>query len=272
MYLVSCKDARFFCDNNSIPYDSMHASSTKGKNLFIATRLIRVAVFKNKGPAEIFVFIKDPLKNKRIFKAHFLIAMYKILLFFKKFYAHAGAIKFKKKVYLFFGEKSAGKSTICLNLAKKGARIISDDHVMLTKGAKRMFVSGSEETSRIDKRTERHLFTSALKIKPKRIGSRLKKEFLLAPHFSTAPYQDFKVDSIFFINRTGEFSIKKIPKIEVVLRLLSSSRRLFRFKQHNEFEEYLHFFSGLGKNLNAFILQLGNRKLSDLDRIESFLK
>ena len=230
----------------------------------LGTGRFRVYLARDRTPAPILVLVREPQWSERAFRDHLFEILCKILFAFDAFYLHAGGIHWHGRTHLFVGQGSFGKSTTCLRLARAGATILSEDHVLLRRRNGRFDVSGCQETARVTEKTERFLFPERLDRPARAHTGVLKKEFDVAEFFSCRPYVDFGIDSIFF-NHVGErFEARPISRQDAMLRLLYMTRSFFRYSGTADLEAYLDFFAQLVERPDCFDLEL-SPDLADLD-------
>ena len=273
LYLVDCKlNSNIFNENRLIPDGHTVSLEYPQKGILtLFTGRFRIFLYKNRKPINIFVFVREPQYSLRGFNDHLLEIISKILFIFNRFYIHGGAVELHNKVSIFIGIRSSGKSTICLRLAKEGARIISEDHVLFKKQGNNFFISGCQKDAGVSKKTEKFIFDRSLKYRPRRYNGVLKKEFLLKDFFDCIPYQDFSFNSVFFVHRDNKFQLKKISQAEAVLKLIYMTKGFFRFNQVKDLDNYLKYFSQLAKKVKFFDLKL-SADLKELDKLVEFLE
>jgi hypothetical protein len=237
----------------------------------LATGRFQVLVFTKGRTPDILIYVREPQYSREAFHGHVFEIIHKILFMYGMFYMHAAAVEWGGRVSAFIGDRGNGKSTICLRMAKEGAVIISDDHIVFKKKRGRFLVSGCEETGRVTGKTEKAVFGKRLDTKSRRFGGVLKKEVLLAEYFECAHFRDFPVNDIFFIHIGDKFAIVPVSPGEAVLRLIESTRPFFRFNRTEDYADYLGYFSELAGKTRLYDLTL-TRNLSDLDGLAEFLK
>jgi len=237
----------------------------------LATGRFQVLVFTGSRTPDILIYVREPQYSLEAFHGHVFEIIHKILFMFDMFYIHAAAVEWAGRVSAFIGDRGNGKSTICLRLAREGAVIISDDHIVSKKKRGRFLVSGCEETGRVTGKTEEAIFGKKLDTKAKRFGGVLKKEVLLADHFNCAHFRDFPIDDIFFTHIGEKFGIVPVSPSLAVLRLIESTKPFFRFNRAGDYADYLGYFSELAGKTQLYDLTL-TRNLNDLDGLAAFLR
>lgn len=237
----------------------------------LATGRSQVLVFRDDRPPNILIYVREPQYSHEAFHGHVFEIIHKILFMFRMFYMHAAAIEWSGRVSAFIGDRGSGKSTICMRLAKEGAAIISDDHIVFKRNRARFLVSGCEEIGRVTRKTEDAIFGKRLNIKAGRYGGVLKKQILLADYFECAHFKDFQINDLFFSRIGDKFGIVPISKSEAVLGLIETTRPFFRFNRMEDYAEYLTYFSELTAKTHTYDLTL-TRDLNDLDQLAVFLE
>lgn len=236
----------------------------------LATGRFQVLVFNGCPTPDILIYVREPQYSHEAFHGHVFEIIHKILFMFDMLYVHAAAVERDGRVSAFIGDRGNGKSTICLRLAKEGAVIISDDHIVFRKKRGRFLISGCEETGRVTGKTEKAIFGKRLDAESKRFGGVLKKEVLLADFFECAHFKDFQIDDIFFTHIGEKFAVAPVSPVEAVLRLIECTKPFFRFNRAGDYADYLGFFSELAGKTRLYDLTL-TRNLNDLDGLAAFL-
>jgi hypothetical protein len=258
-------DASLAADNTMA-----HWQYLPGGALTLFTGWFHIIVYQDQFPAKIVIFVREPQYSFAAFRDHLFEVIHKVLFIFNRFYIHAGAVKWGDKVCAFVGDRGSGKSTVCLRLAKDGAQIISDDHILFNKSEDQFFVSGCEDTVRVTEKTEKGLFNSPLRENPSDYDGVLKKEILLKDYFDCIPFQDFPVHDIFFTHVGDAFKICKISKQQAVINLIEKTKAFFRFNRPEDLNDYLAYFSRLTSQTKLYDLTL-SPDLGDLNKLIVFL-
>lgn len=237
----------------------------------LGTGRFRVFLRAESHPAEVVCLVREPQWSERAFRDHLFETVCKVLFAFERFYVHAAAVLLHDRVHVFVGRGSFGKSTTCLTLAKAGATILSEDHVLFARDGDRFVVSGCQETARVTEKTERFLFDAPLDAPPEAHTGVLKKEFRVADHFACRPYVDHEFHSIFF-NHVGEtFRIREMPRQEAMLGLFYMTRSFFRASGTADYDRYLDYFAALVRGRSCYDLEL-SPDLTDLAQLARFLE
>jgi hypothetical protein len=273
LYMIgSSRDSDIFKGQEALPDDSTAEWKHTGKGTAsLATGRFQVLVFRDDKPPDILIYVREPQYSHEAFHGHVFEIIHKILFMFRMFYMHAAAIEWNGRVSAFIGDRGSGKSTVCLRLAKAGAAIISDDHIVFKKNRGRFLVSGCEEIGRVTRKTEDAIFGKRLNTKAGRYGGVMKKEILLADYFECAHFKDFSINDIFFTHIGDNFGIVPVSKSEAVLRLIENTRPFFRFNRTEDYADYLTYFSELAGKTHTYDLTLTG-DLNDLNKLIAFLE
>ncbi len=248
--------------------DAIEIAESTGE-IRMATPLLRAQGSRRDGFLETVILLQPDAAPRAVLYAHLSIIVRRLLLWADLFYLHAGAIAWNGSATLFIGEKGAGKSTACLHLARAGAKLISEDHILIRKTGSDFVTSGSESVGRVTERTEQHLFSVPLPVEAEDFAGSLKKEFVLSEHFACAPAAEYPYHQILFPRVADRFAINRISKMEAALRLLADARQFFRFSQLSDCQPFLEFFLGMVAGRACYDLSLTPR-LNDLDELVSF--
>ncbi len=273
LYMIeSSRDSEIFRGQAALADDRIAEWEYPNKGIAaLATGRFQVLIFKEDKPLNIFIYVREPQYSHEAFRGHVFEIIHKIMFSFDMFYIHAAAIEWEGRVSAFIGDRGNGKSTTCLRLAKEGAIIISDDHIVFKKNRGRFLVSGCEEIGRLTGKTENAIFGRKLKERARRFGGVLKKEVLLAEYFECAHFKDFCINDIFFTHIGYKFDITPISKRESVLRLIDNTRPFFRYNRSEDYAEYLNYFSELADSTRLYDLTL-TVDLNDLNKLIDFFK
>jgi hypothetical protein len=265
------RTSRLFCHASLAPDNTTaHWQYLSGGVLTLFTGWFHVIVYQGRYPARIVIFIREPQYSITAFRDHLFEVIHKILFIFKRFYIHAGAVKWQDKVCAFVGDRGSGKSTVCLRLAKDGAKIISDDHLLFNNYGDAFSISGCEETARVTEKTEKSLFVSPLRENQNDYDGVLKKEIMLRDHFHCVPFQDFPIHHLFFVHVGDAFKIHPLSKQQAVINLIEKTKAFFRFNRPEDLNDYLAYFSQLTSQTRVLDL-IFSQDLGDLNQLISFL-
>ena len=221
-------------------------------------------------PADVVCLVREPQWSERAFRDHLFEVVCKVLFAFDRFYVHAAAVELHGRVHIFVGRGSFGKSTTCLTLAKAGATILSEDHVLFARAGDGFVVSGCQETARVTEKTERFPFDAPLDAPPEAHTGVVKKEFRVADHFACRPYVDHDFDSVFFNHVGTTFRIREMPRQEAMLGLFYMTKSFFRASRPEDYDRYLDYFAALVRGRTCHELEL-SPDLGDLAQLVRFL-
>jgi hypothetical protein len=202
---------------------------------------------------------------------HLAVVLHKLLLLLDRVVLHAAAVRLAGRVSVFLGDKGAGKSTIALRLARAGGTVLGEDHLILKRSEGRFRVSGCDERSRVDARTERYFFSEPLAAEPADFAGTLKKEVPAAAVFRSAPYTDHPADLLFFSRVGSAFGITPLSRGAALLRLMRAAGRLQRFVDATDHGRFLGVLSSFVPTVSAYALEL-SEDLGELDRLVGFLE
>jgi hypothetical protein len=252
-------------DGTAVSWTSIRAGV---RELF--TGRFRVVLDQTAAPMRIVVVVREPQFSERAFRDHLFEFVSKLLFALDCFYVHAGAVELDGRVNVFVGEGSFGKTTTCLRLARAGATILSEDHVLFKRTSDGFVLSGCQETVRVTPKTERFFFGHGLvdASEPQHDG---KRELQVDRFFKSAPYRDVQFHRIFF-NRVGEqLRLTPIPRQDATLRLIYMTRSFFRATAKDDLDQYLDYFSQLVEGRELFDLEL-SPDLTRLDELVELLR
>jgi hypothetical protein len=240
--------------------------------LRLSSWMIQSLVDSTTKPARILCLVREQETHRPHFK-HYIHAFFlKLMHVFDRFYLHASGVHHGGRTSIFIGAHHAGKTTISLRLAKAGARLISDDHVVLRKHGTSFYASGCRDTARVSLKTESFLFgaNGALRSRSRNYRGLLKKEFPARRYFDHAPYQDFELHTIFFLRRGKRLRIDPITHEVAILNLLRSLEGAYPFRRRDDYIACLGYLRCLVEHRVVFDLTVG-RDLRELDKVVDFL-
>ncbi len=203
-------------------------------------------------------------------RTHLSVVLHRLLLALDAAYLHAAAVSVDGVTHLFVGEKGAGKTTLCLSLARRGATVLSDDHVLIRRRDKDYVVSGCERLSRVTAPTEAFLFEQPLAVAAADCAGTPKKEFAVADYFRSAPFEDRPVHAVHFPRVGRELARRRRSAMETTVDLLARTRKSYRPGGPGDVAALLDFWSGLAAFATADDLEL-SADLDQLTRIDAVL-
>jgi len=202
---------------------------------------------------------------------HFSVVLHKILFLMDRLVLHGAALSWEDKVSLFVGEKGAGKSTVCLALARSGATVLGEDRLVLRATETGFLVSGGDERSRVTEGTEKHFFAEPLPVIPRDFAGTLKKEIRMGDHFDSRPFEDFPADRLFFPRLSGRLQVTPLNPQAALLRLLRLTAHWHRFAGAADQRRFLDLLAGFVASVRTYQVDLSTN-LADLERLEGLLR
>jgi hypothetical protein len=202
-----------------------------------------------------------------------MIVFYRALL---ALHLHAGAVERNGAASLLLGGKGAGKSTLCLALARAGATILGEDHVLVRRSgdaasSRGFVVSGCDANMRLTAQTEEALLPQAPSGRMAEFGGVLKREFdLRATAFRVRPFTDVKPTRLFFPVVGSRVAIKAIPRARAMTRILGAIHDRHGIEDAGCARRLLDYLGELVDSLETWELELSPR-LSDLDAVVDFV-
>lgn len=221
-------------------------------------------------PVELALVIRDPAMPAELLAYHAWIVLNRALLVLDRVVLHAAALAYRGTVSVFAGERGVGKSTLSIALARAGAEILADDHVLARQAGGRTLVSGCHARMRVTARTEQHFLKGRLGRGAVDVGGLIKKEFPAHEFFAACPYQERAVDRWFFPRVGARFAVRPIGGGAALLRLMRITGPLLRFHDRADYDEFLSMLAGLVARVPCHELELSPR-LEDLDRLVELL-
>ena len=202
---------------------------------------------------------------------HLAVVFHKLLFLLDRVVLHAAAIRVAGRMSMFLGDRGAGKSTIALQLARAGGTVLGEDHLILKRAAPGFLVSGCDERSRLDAKTERHFFDRPLPAEPADFAGRLKKEMPAQELFRSQPYTDERADLLFFARPGTSFGITPLPRRTALLKLMEAAGKLQRFVDPTDRGRFLGMLGDFVPTITPYDLVLSD-DLRELGRLVRFLQ
>jgi len=246
------------------------AVEERGATLSVATERAAASLDRSTAQWTCRVRVLDGELEHHTLRVHLSVVMHRILLALGAAYLHAAAVVIEGETHLFVGEKGAGKTTLCLALARRGGVVLSDDHVLLRRRDGQYVVSGCEQRSRVTAQTESFLFQQPLPIEPADFAGTLKKEFLVADHFRSTPFEDAPVRAMHFPHIGERLNSRRRSAMETTIDLLARTRKSYRPAGNGEVSALLDLWAGLAAAVPAYDLEL-TANLADLARLDAVL-
>jgi hypothetical protein len=200
-----------------------------------------------------------------------MIAFYRMLLELDCLHLHAAAVHWNGETSLFLGGKGAGKSTLCLALARAGATILGEDHVLVRRRGRGFAVSGCDANMRLTAQTEAALMPQPPAGREAFFGGVLKREFdLRQTGFDVRPFVDFEPCRIFFPTVGERVSIEPMRRARAMTRILDAIHDRHALAGAPDARLLLDYVGGLVESLEAYELELSPH-LADLDAVVDFV-
>ena len=232
----------------------------------VATPAIWAEVFLDADPVRILVRVRQPDLIRQDLHVHFGVVVNKLLFLMDHVVLHAAAVRVGDLVHVFVGEKGAGKSTVCLGLARAGGTVLGEDHVILRRAVPGYLVSGGDERSRLTERTERHFFPESLPVPAKDFAGTPKKEIRMGDFFSSRPYQDFAAHALHFPRVGSRLALRPLKPQAALLRLLQYTSHMQRFASPADQDRFLDFLNGFVGTVRTHEIEL-SPELGDLEHL-----
>ena len=232
----------------------------------VATPALWAEVHLDADPIRIRVWVRQPDLIQQDLHVHFMVMINKILFLLDHVVLHAAAVRVGDAVHVFVGEKGAGKSTICLGLARAGHTVLGEDHVILRRIESGYLVSGGDERSRLTEQTERHFFPDPLPIPARDFAGTPKKEIRMGDYFSSRAYEDFPAHALHFPRVGSRFALDPLKPQAALLRLMKYTSHLQRFASPADQGGFLDFLNGFVATVATHEVEL-SPDLGDLDRL-----
>ncbi|MBW1785937.1 MAG: hypothetical protein JRK53_04860 [Deltaproteobacteria bacterium] len=253
-----------------LPPDGMKIQNCDGRWL-VDSPYLACTLDRNHTPPRVTLHLRQPDLAHHLKIYVLWLTLNKVLLLMNRLLLHAAAVKFQGRVILFAGRRGTGKSTVSLALAKQGAVVLAEDHIIAYGADGGIQVSGCNARFRVMPDAEAYLFGNSLKAPVVDVGGVLKKEGNLYDHVKCAPNRAFRPDALCFNVLGSNLALRRIKPQEAVRRIMANTRDVQRFSGGEDFGRYLRLVSELAKALPVYELEL-SKELEELAELESCLE
>lgn len=261
--LIEDQPADFAGSEPMAPRNGIWLGGTPGRPV-VATPAMWAELDLAADPIGIRVRVRQPDLIQQDLHVHFGVVLNKILFLMDHVVLHAAAVRVRDSVHVFVGEKGAGKSTVCLGLARAGGTVLGEDHVILRRTGPGYLVSGGDERSRLTERTERHFFPESLPVPARDFAGTPKKEIRMGDFFSSRPYQDFRAHALHFPRVGSRLALHSLKPQAALLRLLKYTSHMQRFAGPTDQDRFLDFLNGFVATVATHDVEL-SPDLADLE-------
>jgi hypothetical protein len=200
-----------------------------------------------------------------------MIVFYRMLLELDCLHLHTAAVEWDGETSLFLGGKGAGKSTLCLALARSGATVLGEDHVLVRRGERGFTVSGCDANMRLSAQTEAALLPQPPTGRKAWFGGVLKREFdLRETGFAVRPFVDFEPRRIFFPTVGARVAIQPMRRARAMAKILEAIHDRHAIAGAPDARRLLDWVGTFVDRLEAWELELSPR-LDELDAVVDFV-
>lgn len=222
-------------------------------------------------PFRLSLGIDDGNEHVRHLDLYLRIVLNAVLRRLDRLRLHAAAVELPSGASLFVGEKGAGKTTICLHLARAGGTVLGEDQIMVRRTAPDAYVvAGGDGRMRLTVKTEEHFFPEPLPEPALIVAGVSKKEIDAGQHVHCEPNLERPPRRLVFPELGQSFAIRTLSGREAVGRLAAPLLPIHRFTGNEDRRDFIAFLAGLTRQTECFALTL-TPDLADLERLSEFL-
>ncbi len=239
--------------------------------LWVSSDLIAGYLDRSSAPPRLCLWI-DHHSSHAVFLDHYLrIVLNAVFRRLGRVRLHAGAVDLAGSTSLFVGDKGAGKTTICLALARAGGTILGEDQIMVRRTHNGEFrVAGGDVVMRLTTKTEAFFFPGSLPVPTVMLAGMEKKEIQAHDYVTCMPNCEHSPRRVFFPEVGECFDIRPLTGREALGRLAAPLTPIHRFVDDLDRRDFLAFLVGLTRQAECFSLSLTPR-LEDLEKLSGFL-
>ncbi len=209
------------------------------------------------------ITIRQPEMKFDLIGYHLWLITNRMLLFLDAVIIHAAAIELNGELNVFCGHKGAGKSTLSVFLGKHGAKILSEDRIIIRRSDSDFLVSGCSSKMKIMAKSEEYLLPNELTMKPDLISNIPKKVFEAKQFFSSMPHVDHKPARILFNQVGGAYHFSTITRNNALLRMIDRTADIYRFSNRQDYISFFGFNADFINQTNCYSVDL-SPNLEDL--------
>ena len=257
-------------DDPPVPAHGLRLGGTD-RHPTILTEVLRAEASLDERPVRMRIVVRQPGADRYELRVHFAAVLQKLFFLMDHVVLHAAAVRLDDRVHVFVGDKGAGKSTLCLGLARAGGTVLGEDHVILRRTPSGFLVSGGDERSRVTEQTEAHFFREPLPVPPKDFAGTPKKEIRMGDVVASRPYEDFPAHCLHFPWVTGRLELRPLKAQPALLRLMKYTGHFHRFAGGADQARFLGMLADFVAGVRTFELAL-SRDLGDLSRLATALR
>ncbi|MGE3518339.1 MAG: hypothetical protein AB7J63_05260 [Vicinamibacterales bacterium] len=187
---------------------------------------------------------------------------------------HAAAVEVGGIASLFVGEKGAGKTTLCLHLAREGGTVLGEDQIMVRRsdsaGVDEFLVAGGDDLMRMTAKTETHFFRESPDGPSVEVAGVTKREIRARSHIRYETNLERPVRRIFFPRVGDTFDVQPLDRVAALSRIAAPLLPINRFTSAEDRRGFLDMLAGMTRQAECFTLTL-TPDLRDLRQLSRFL-
>jgi hypothetical protein len=232
----------------------------------LTTDPVTFELTRRTGENRLLVAVTDPSLDRGELSFHFWIMLNRALLLLDRLLLHAAAFVIDERLTVVCGDNGAGKSTLSVAFGLRGATLLSEDSLLVTRRGANFMVSGLTSQMRIPRESEDHLLPE--RVLDQRISEdgRNKRLVDAAQFFNTQLGIDMRPDRLVFLRLGNATSVTPLSARDALVRLIDNTRFTYRFANSGDVNDHLDLVADLATSVPAYEA-IRNDSLHELDSL-----
>lgn len=218
----------------------------------LTTEPVTIELIHQGGEHRMLVTVTDPNLDQGELSFHFWIMMNRALLLLNRLLLHAAAFIVDRRVIVVCGDNGAGKSTLSVAFGLRGATLLSEDSLLVTRRADHFMVSGLTSQMRIPRETEDRLLPGRVLDQEITEDGRNKRMVDANQLFDSQLGLDLPPDRIIFLRRGDATRMTPLSARDAVMRLIDNTRLTYRFADTGDVNDHLDLVADLATSVPAY--------------------
>jgi len=233
----------------------------------LVTDPVTIELTQRNGENRMVVTVTDPSLDRAELSFHFWIMMNRVLLLLDRLLLHAAAFIADGRVIVVCGDNGAGKSTLSVAFGLRGATLLSEDSLLVTRQSENFMVSGLTPQMRIPRQTEDRLLPGRVLDQRITEDGRNKRMVDADQLFTTQLGLDLPPDRIVFLRRGDTTRLAPLSARDALVRLIDNTRFTYRFADTGDVTDHLDLVADLAIATPAYEAT----RLDNLDELDALV-
>jgi len=218
----------------------------------LSTDPVTIELFQRGGENRMLVTVTDSSLDRGELSFHFWIMLNRVLLLLDRLLLHAAAFVVDGRVIVVCGDNGAGKSTLSVAFGLRGAMLLSEDSLLVTRRSDQFMVSGLTSQMRIPRETEDHLLPGRVLDQKITEDGRNKRMVDADQFFTTQLGLDLPPDRIVFLRSGNITRVAPLSARDALVRLIDNTRFTYRFADAGDVNDHMNLVADLAMSIPAY--------------------